>query len=615
MLGGSSLAKANAGDSTAVSSVEGVQLNCTNVRTGESFQVPAQRLMLSGGRDESWSPSASRVCLGSIDGQLLQRVSDSQGGAFIAWVDGRHDEPDIYLQHVDATGAVAANWPAEGLPVCTARLSQYNLAISADGSGGVYLVWEDYRGGTTGDIFASRITADATIAEGWLTSGTPVCLAAGAQTEPTISAGSGQVFIAWQDSRAGAPQLFGTSFDGQGTVTSGWSIGGSALSNAVPCLHPHAFADSTGRAALVWEDASSSTVRLKVGLLNPSISSLSPILDLSTEATYSAVEVAPYSQHVVVLSWSEWRADSATARLQLLNFSTDLAVIWASTSVGVHRDHLGPSPAAVVADGSGGVVVAWEDFRSGEDSHIYTARVLSTGALDADWPAEGLAACTTEGSQFRPQLSRDSASVIVTWTDAGTGVGSYLAQRPDPTAQRPRLVSVTATPGRVRLEWALRSRLPAVYSLDRRVGETEWEHHSELLRQHDRTLAVDDRTVSDGDQVLYRLICRDTTGIAYLLPIEVTVPVAPKVLLLHAVIPHGGAHDLTVLFSLPRGPAPVLDLLDVTGRRVTSLRLDGLEPGERRERLPLSTSQPPGVYFLRLSQGNEHRVAKTVYVR
>ena len=84
---------------------------------------------------------------------------------------------------------------------------------------------------------------------------------------------------------------------------------------------------------------------------------------------------------------------------------------------------------AIVSDGAGGAVVAWQDFRSGTNTDIYAQRVKAAGALQ--WTASGVALCTASGNQISPMIVSDGAGgAIVTWQDLRSGTNFDLyAQR------------------------------------------------------------------------------------------------------------------------------------------------------------------------------------------
>ena len=73
----------------------------------------------------------------------------------------------------------------------------------------------------------------------------------------------------------------------------------------------------------------------------------------------------------------------------------------------------------IVADGVGGAIVTWHDYRSG-NYDIYAQRSSAGGLVQ--WTANGVALCTATGSQFSPTLVSDGAGgAIVTWFDERSG--------------------------------------------------------------------------------------------------------------------------------------------------------------------------------------------------
>jgi len=83
---------------------------------------------------------------------------------------------------------------------------------------------------------------------------------------------------------------------------------------------------------------------------------------------------------------------------------------------------------AIVSDGSGGSIIAWQDYRSG-NYNIYAQRVNSSGGVV--WTANGVAICTADSNQQQPQIVSDgSGGAIIAWQDYRNGVTSDIyAQR------------------------------------------------------------------------------------------------------------------------------------------------------------------------------------------
>jgi len=67
-----------------------------------------------------------------------------------------------------------------------------------------------------------------------------------------------------------------------------------------------------------------------------------------------------------------------------------------------------------VTAGSAADLVVWQDFRNGQDWHIYAARLDHQGnVLDTG----GIAVCTKTGSQVEPAVSFDGVNWVVAWCD------------------------------------------------------------------------------------------------------------------------------------------------------------------------------------------------------
>lgn len=82
-----------------------------------------------------------------------------------------------------------------------------------------------------------------------------------------------------------------------------------------------------------------------------------------------------------------------------------------------------------VEDGEGGVIIAWEDYRSGGGNvDIYAQRIDSYGHIL--WSTSGVAICTASSNQDRPKITADGAGgAVVVWHDQrGTGADLF-AQR------------------------------------------------------------------------------------------------------------------------------------------------------------------------------------------
>jgi hypothetical protein len=72
--------------------------------------------------------------------------------------------PDVFAQHVLASGALDPAWPSSGRAVCAAAGSQSGILAFADGAGGEILTWNDQRGGDqNSDVYAQRVQANGVL--------------------------------------------------------------------------------------------------------------------------------------------------------------------------------------------------------------------------------------------------------------------------------------------------------------------------------------------------------------------------------------------------------------------------------------------------------------------
>ena len=69
----------------------------------------------------------------------------------------------------------------------------------------------------------------------------------------------------------------------------------------------------------------------------------------------------------------------------------------------------------VVDDGEGGVIVMWEDYRTGKDWDVYAQRVDRRGTTH--WEENGVAICEVGRNQRRLRMIRHEQHAIVVWND------------------------------------------------------------------------------------------------------------------------------------------------------------------------------------------------------
>ncbi len=123
---------------------------------------------------------------------------DGEGGAIVAWIDQRDGDYDCYAQRVNGSGT--AQWPVNGVAICTAAGSSDAISLLSVSDKGAILAWEDSRSAMGNDVYTQRI--DSLGAVGWSTDGIAVCTAENSQNLPMIvTDGADGAIIAWEDDR------------------------------------------------------------------------------------------------------------------------------------------------------------------------------------------------------------------------------------------------------------------------------------------------------------------------------------------------------------------------------------------------------------------------------
>ena len=115
-----------------------------------------------------------------------------------------------------------------------------------------------------------------------------------------------------------------------------------------------------------------------------------------------------------------------------------LIVLWDKENpdnVVIPGNHASPLHMQLIAEGVGGSILVWNDFRSSDPQqvNIYTQRLNSRGKLI--WNADGVRLSTAAGKQFFPQLVSDhNGGAIVVWEDYRNGIEADIyAQRISPS--------------------------------------------------------------------------------------------------------------------------------------------------------------------------------------
>lgn len=351
----------------------------------------------------------------------VQMVADGTGGAIMVWQDTRNSSTDIYAQRISATGTLL--WNADGVALCTAAFNQLNPRIVTDGAGGAVIAWIDDRdGGGAGnyDIYAQRINSSGIVQ--WAADGVAVCTATGIQNNQQLLADNSGAMIVWSDGRGSSANadIYAQRLNQVGTAL--WTLNGAPVCTA-PSLQnmPQIISDGgAGSAIVVWEDwrnFSQSDIyaqHISNGFTDWTFNGVVICSESNLAHQYNTRIVADGSGGAI-MCWEDKRNAGSNTDLYAQRVSNSGLPQWSSngiaicTASGIQFSH------QLVADAAGGAIIAWEDRRNNRD--IYTQRINASGA--AQWAANGIPVCNTFDIQEEPQLvARVSGGAVFIWTDS-----------------------------------------------------------------------------------------------------------------------------------------------------------------------------------------------------
>jgi hypothetical protein len=354
-------------------------------------------------------------------------VADGSGGVIVTWHDQRNGNFDIYAQRVN--GAGVPQWAAGGVAVCVDGGTQTDPRIVSDTAGGAIVAWSDNRFFTS-DFYAQRINASGV--GQWGLNGAPMFVDFYFQEYLVMAPGTwGGAVLAWMDYTFGDVRIMLQQVDESGNVyyPSGLEVCNSPGYKSFLVIAPDA--DASQGAILAWGDSRSGT---QYHLYAQRVSGSGYVywtsngMPISTVGNTAYHAIAPDGDGGVFLSWSDDRNTPFEYDLYAQRVSGSGLTHWSANGVLVCAAPLTQRDASVIPDGAGGAIVSWTDFRPAAAADIYANRVNSSGA--ALWGFNGTPLCTNIDHQRNPFVVSDGVGgAIVMWEDDRSANFDLHAQR------------------------------------------------------------------------------------------------------------------------------------------------------------------------------------------
>lgn len=352
-----------------------------------------------------------------------QVVAGPSSGSFVLW-STLWAGGSVYLQFIDSAGVRQVN------DELVAGTGYYPVMV-ADGSGGVIVAWID------GSSKMRAQKYDASLNAQW--AGSTLLASSGVASDPAITTdGSGGAIVSWTHRTSSNSQAdihaqhVNASGVQQWNTTTGYVVVALSTNERRSAIAP---GSAGGDAFVVWEDgrAGTSNNDIWARYIDPSGTGTWPVEQPVVNAPYSQLrpKVIADGSGGAVVAWQDSRNGLGELYAQRLT-STGLHSWspWNGVLVGDGVYSLGYD---LGSNGSGGAVLAWSSY-----SDIKYQELDSTGAKQ--WGSAGLAltsGSTLTNQRINPSLADDgTGGAVVAWntmSKINSNVGDIYAQYVDPS--------------------------------------------------------------------------------------------------------------------------------------------------------------------------------------
>lgn len=279
--------------------------------------------------------------------------------------------------------------------------------------------------------------------------------------------------------------------------------------------------------------------------------------------------------------------------------------------------------------GSGKPYFLWYDWRDspastcGGVSNVYLSRSDDGGAT---WTRVGSvtdaqSVWTNTRSDIAPNqgdylsLLTNATHLYASWADGRNGDPDVFAVKVplETTAADVALVSVQAAPDSVTLTWFAVASFASPTRVERSEDGASFDSIGVPASDGSGYLVFVDRTVTPGGRYYYRLAWTAGSTPLSTPATQVIVPLRALVLLGARPNPANEKEGWLVLFELADPTPGTIELFDVSGRRIVHKVVSGMGP--RSVNLSEGVTLEPGLYLIRLTQGDRSVTSRVTVVR
>jgi hypothetical protein len=344
-------------------------------------------------------------------------IEDGGGGIFAAWHDSRSGRFEIYAQHVSGGGF--PYWAEGGIPASNLSglpASQKYPVLAIDGTGGILAIWQE--GAMMipySQIRASRVNAVGTVEWEIGVNGTPWD-----QHQPfCISDGSGGAWITWED---------------RTNTLTGYDIAVARLTSNAHASYQRLALPENQWMCKIAPDGFGGVFVVMLGVSGPDPANIlaarvrgdMSIAWIITICSASESQQAPWivasETGEAIVGWVDPRNPTTSSDVYAQKIDTAGNILWAAWPQGLpiclasgSQSISFPQNPWIVADGVGGAILAWEDYRT-FPGNVYAQRVDAFG--NTLWTRDGVLVCDVkDDGGWGGIVSDDHEGAIICWCD------------------------------------------------------------------------------------------------------------------------------------------------------------------------------------------------------